>query len=1008
MSPSRLRRALCVALVAGASVLAAAPPAVADKPLAVAWWWLGGIGGTNATLAASAAKPPVPKGGLFVGGTMAGSTAVGAVRYRVAPTLMASRLTFEVADLAGLPVVGICPSTLAWTSVESGAWSQRPTFDCSRSARGSFSEDMSTLSFDASKVMRDDFLDVMVLPGLDANGAAASFELTLNPPSNRSLSTRPRPALASSSAPAPPSQDEPAFPTADSFVPAPITEAPPVDADSSLDAVEERFATISDGAPQAFPVSSPGAGVDYGRLALWLALGAAAVVAVRARRAYTPNGTVLDFVVGVRPLSGFKVSARFDRLWRVALGVAAAAIVWAGAARQLPNGVPVGVVLYGAIIGSLAGLVSLGLVLVYRANRIISFGQAAFGQVALILTFELAFNWKWPYVLAAAAGLVLAVGLSAGAELGIMRRFRHAPRLIVTLATIGIANILLFGMLIIIVLFERDATVTAAGTVGYPSPLPQTAFVLSGIVFSWDAVVAMIVAPVVVVLLARFLARSWWGIGIRAAAENADRAGTLAVPVGRLSTVTWMLAGGLAALGTILRAPVGGYSLQNLTGTGFLAIMLTAAVIGRLESLTWTFVGAIAIGIADQVFFYSFSKGAPLDGLHLAMILLAFLLFPLVTSRSRWQEVSSWRSFREVRPTPAELASLPVVRAVRRFGPLVLVAIVSALPLVVRDISSIRLMSVMGVWAIAALSLVVLTGWAGHVSLGQWAIVGCGAFAAGRVVTGVSGASPVLVLIVSALVGGGVAAILGIPAIRLRPIYLAIVTFAFATAAWGWMFGWEWVQPTGDIGRPSWLRTETAAYQLVLASLVVAVVVTTNLRRSRFGRILVASRDNAAATQSYGVNLFRARATAFIVSGFIAGAAGGLYALVNQAADFRDFTPARSLYLFAIAVIGGLGSIPGAVLGAVYIVGAQYFLPEWGPFLATGIGMLLFLLVFPGGLGQIVYDGRDRILRRIAQREGIVSPSLLADLRVPEAAVITAADTASKAPPRIRALAGGK
>ncbi len=993
-----LRRTTALIAASAACLLLLAPHAAADKPLAVGWWWLGGTDGSVVSIGAATPNPPAPKGGIYLGSSPNGYTAIGALRYRLDPGLGPSRLTLRVADQTGMPIVGVCPTTEAWQGVEGGFWELRPKFDCSRSAQGKFSADGSTLSFEVAGLAREDLFDVALLPGVTDGGSPATFSLSFEAPGDESLTTQRVVTPASSDAPGPPtpvtgSTGAPIEPSVEPFVPAPPAPEllPPDDTQPVISQQPD---------PQALPLEPTGAGasVDYGRLALWLAIGAAALVAVRLRRAYTPNGTVIDLVLGVRPTTEMTLPAWFDRAWRVVVGAAAVGIVWAGAARQLPNGVPVGVVLYGATIGSLAGLVSLGLVLVYRANRIISFGQAAFGQIALILTFELAYNWRWPYVLAATIGIALAVGLSAGAELGVMRRFRQAPRLIVTLATIGIANILLFGMLIVIVVFERDATVTAAGTISYPSPLPQTAFILSGIVFSWDAVLAMIVAPIVVIALARFLARSWWGIGLRAAAENAERAGTLAVPVGRLSTATWMIAGGLAALGTILRAPVGGYSLMNLTGTGFLAIMLTAAVIGRLESLTWTFVGAIAIGVADQVFFYNFSKGAPLDGLHLAMILLAFVLFPRTISRSRWQEASSWRAFREVRPIPAELATLPLVRLAQRFGPLVMVGLVAAIPLVVSDISTVRLMSVMGVWAIAALSLVVLTGWAGHVSLGQWAIVGCGAFAAGRVITGMDGASPVVVLVVSALVGGVVAAALGLPAIRLRPIYLAIVTFAFATAAWGWMFGWSWVQPSGDVARPSWLRSEGVTYELVLIVLVIAMIATVNLRRSRFGRVLIATRDNAAATESYGVNLFRARATAFIVSGVIAGLAGGLYVIVNQALDVRDFTPDRSLYLFAIAVIGGLGSIPGALIGAVYVVGAQYFLPSWGPFLATGIGMLLFLLVFPGGLGQIVYDTRDRILRRIARREGIVSASLLADLRVPTPESLIDADVAETAP----------
>jgi ABC-type branched-subunit amino acid transport system permease subunit len=111
----------------------------------------------------------------------------------------------------------------------------------------------------------------------------------------------------------------------------------------------------------------------------------------------------------------------------------------------------------------------------------------------------------------------------------------------------------------------------------------------------------------------------------------------------------------------------------------------------------------------------------------------------------------------------------------------------------------------------------------------------------------------------------------------------------------------------------------------------------------------------------------------------MAGLAGGVYAYLVQRASATDFPAVTSLFLFAIVVIGGLGSISGAVLGALYVQGAQYLLPEWARFLATGVGMLLLLIAFPGGLSQVAYGVRDRLLRRVADRRGLLVPSLVAD-----------------------------
>jgi branched-chain amino acid transport system permease protein len=681
------------------------------------------------------------------------------------------------------------------------------------------------------------------------------------------------------------------------------------------------------------------------------------------------------------PRGAAAISPQLQRVWRVAVITAACACALVLAARLLPQGLPPGVALFGAVVGSLNGLLAMGLVLIYQANRIINFAQAALGSVGLMLAFELVYNLSWPYLVAVPIGVVASALLAGGAELAVMRRFSSAPRLITTLGTIGLANVVLFLQLIVVVLFEAGSDKFAAGTTRFPSPFGGKAFVLSYVVFSWNVVVALIVVPAILVGLTLFFRRSRYGLGMRGAAENSDRASLLGIPVGRLSTGFWMLAGALAGVGTLLRAPITGYSFSNLSGTGFLAVILTAAVVGRFQSLTRTFLAAVGIGALDQVVLTNWPQNAQaLSGIHLGIVVIALLL-TRQKARATWAEVSSWRAFREVRPIPRELLRFPEVRLGRVVAPVLLLGAALCLPLVIRDIAVLRLVTVMGIWAIAALSLVILTGWAGQISLGQWALVGVGAATAGRLLSETSQPSLIIVLVACAAVGALVAGALGLPALRLRGIYLAVITFAFADAAWSWLFNLDVVQPgAAGIVRPGLLHSEQSVFYVVAGLLGLCVVITANLRRSRFGRALIAARDNSQATESFGVNVLRARVAAFVISGAMAGLAGGLYTLVNQSFIYKDFDPPQSLLVFAVAVIGGLGSIVGALFGTVYIVGAGHFLPSWGTFLATGTGMLFFLMVFPGGLGQIVYGWRDRLLRRVALRRGVESPSILADL----------------------------
>jgi branched-chain amino acid transport system permease protein len=157
-----------------------------------------------------------------------------------------------------------------------------------------------------------------------------------------------------------------------------------------------------------------------------------------------------------------------------------------------------------------------------------------------------------------------------------------------------------------------------------------------------------------------------------------------------------------------------------------------------------------------------------------------------------------------------------------------------------------------------------------------------------------------------------------------------------------------------------------------------------NLRRARLGRMLIGLRDNERQAQALGAPSTRLKLSAFAFSGFLAAMAGALYGYWNQG----QFDPSHlfltdiSVLIFSLVVIGGMGSLSGAILGAIYVRGTQYFLPTQFQLLATGGGMLLLLLVFPGGLGQILYALRDRYLRWVAARRDLLVPSLVADKRV--------------------------
>jgi branched-chain amino acid transport system permease protein len=295
-----------------------------------------------------------------------------------------------------------------------------------------------------------------------------------------------------------------------------------------------------------------------------------------------------------------------------------------------------------------------------------------------------------------------------------------------------------------------------------------------------------------------------------------------------------------------------------------------------------------------------------------------------------------------------------------------------------------------------AVSLVLLTGWAGQVSLGQFAFAGVGA-ATGAWMTLHLHWDLSIVLVCSGLIGAGVAVLIGLPGLRIRGLFLAVATLGFALATNSYLLNGDfmhWV-PNGSVriprpmifGRIS-VESETRYYYLCLAAFVLTAYAVRGVRRSRTGRVLIGVRENERAVQAFGVNLVRTKLTAFALSGFLAAFAGSL--LVHQQQNFlrNTYRPEQSLAVFVMVVIGGLASVPGAFLGAVFIQSLTWFSFLYPaafrpalPLLGGGVGLIVILMFLPGGLGSLVYDGRDRLLRWLAKRRGIVVPSLLADVR---------------------------
>jgi branched-chain amino acid transport system permease protein len=680
-------------------------------------------------------------------------------------------------------------------------------------------------------------------------------------------------------------------------------------------------------------------------------------------------------------------TAMHPRSWprpaRAVGGAATLLVLWRVLATALERGAPPGILLRGAVVGGLYALGAIGIVLVWRGSGIVNFAQAELGSVAAVVAIELVVQYRLNYFAAVAIGLVLAALIGWLVEVSVVRRFRNAPRLILTVATIGVAQVLA-GVAILVPLAWNGI-----GAGRFTTPF-SAKFTLDPVVFDGNHVLVLIVVPAVLGALAWFLRSTDYGVGIRAAADNPDRANLLGLPTRGLSSLVWILAALLSAITVMLRVPLLGFaSFANVSGGGnaLLLRVLAAAVIGRMEHLPRTVMAAIGIGVFEELASSEWSNTNVVDGLLVVVILVALLVQRDAFRRASETGIGSWRAIREVRPIPPEMARLPEVRwGIRALQALVLVG-VTTVPIWARP-SQEEAVALLLVYAIVAVSLLVLTGWAGQISLGQFALVGFGGATTG-ILYERHGWDFLLALPVGMLVAAAAAVVIGIPALRVRGPFLAVTTLAFAVTTSTYFLNsthFRWFVPGRVLPPVLWERIDLGTgwirYEACAVGLLLAVVAARNLRASRTGRVLLAVRDNEAAASTMTISPTRAKLTAFAISGALAGLAGSLYAVLQRGIFADAFDAEVSVRLFSMVVIGGLSTIPGAILGAAYVRGADFFLPAQWALIASGAGILVLLMILPEGLGGGLYRIRDWVLRRIAKRRGLHVPSLLADARV--------------------------
>jgi branched-chain amino acid transport system permease protein len=641
--------------------------------------------------------------------------------------------------------------------------------------------------------------------------------------------------------------------------------------------------------------------------------------------------------------------------------------------------------------------------------RIINFAQAALGAAGGRLFFE--FMQFTPVPFPIAIVLAVAFGALTGAAFDLVfgRRFFNHPRIVLTVVTIAALPFLAFfitNLIPSLPIFPRTGERTLPELRGFVEsrpflPFPGWHFGVGGFPakYGFPEVLSIELLAFAVIGVVCFLRFTRAGVAIRALAENSERASLLGIPVGSLSTMVWALAGALSTLAVIsigsLSVPAAGTAALNAGSSGGVILILlppiAAAVLARFQSIPIAVFSALLLSMFFNAFLFSYQDQSGVIPLFYFLLLAGTLVFQRRRgARSEEGTGVSWAAVREQRGIPKELAKVGTVVRTRW----TLIGATGLFLIIWPLITSARYQFLGGtilVQAIIGVSLVILTGWAGQISLGQLGFAAIGAVVGGAL-TSKAGWPFWFAVPIATVVAGAFATLIGIPALRLKGLFLAVTTLAFAISVESMLFNekyFDWLLPV-SIDRPTLFfldfdRGERPMYYLCLVALVLSIVVALNLRRSRFGRLLIAMRENEANVQSFGVSAVRLKLTAFAVSGAMAGFSGAVFVHQQRGLSHQNFTGQASIDVFVFTVLGGIGSVGGALLGSLYNNLITFFLPS-NEFLKSildalqqGGGTLLVLFVAPAGLIGVITSVRDAWLRIIAQRRQIVVPSLFAD-----------------------------
>jgi sulfate-transporting ATPase len=602
---------------------------------------------------------------------------------------------------------------------------------------------------------------------------------------------------------------------------------------------------------------------------------------------------------------------------------------------------------FGLAVGAVFALLAIGIVLTYRASGVLNFAHASMGVAAAFVNFELLERYSWMPV-----GVALGLAVLFGAALGVLaQRFVFGPvanssQIVKLLVSFGLSGAIQGAVGVVFTELGPPTTSVRTNTV---LPL-ERGITIAGAAVPYQRVATIVLGLGVAAALALLVQRTEFGIQLRALAQNPVAAQLAGLDARRIQAITWALAGGSVALAAVLIVPFG--PLNPLALNGFQLKALAAALLGGFVSLPAALAGGLGLGVVQELLI---GAPAPFGGLR-GVIAPATVLVLLLLRVERF-----FVSEQEARAVQGDerLFTTGVRRPLLGRGRTWLLGAVAL---------GVASLAMSGFWAfvttraalvaLLGLSVTVLTGWTGQVSLMPGTFAGVGACLAWVLDTKL-GYDFALVVPLAALAAVPVCGVVGLAALRLRPLYLAVGTVALAGLFDETLFLQSWFANGGGqmrVARPGYLAGDHAFALAVVLLVGGLFAFTAAFGRSRTGRAMAMVRDNPVAAEAGGVNQLKYRLLAFALSAAYGGLMGALLAYLLGAFSTEEFSLLiLSLSAFSVAAVGGIRSPLGAVVGAfLFVEATELFrtsgsVSDWTTLL-VGVGLIVVMSRSPDGL----------------------------------------------------------